>query len=364
MPNLILASSSQGVVLSLMAACFWAVSPICFASAGRRIGSLRVVVLRTVMASLLLWLILPLYGWTTLGSLPALPDARQFFWLAISALFGMAIGDGLIYEALVIIGPRRSTQILTLAPVAAIIPGWLWLGETLSWKTLIGVGLVLAGTSYAVLAGGKKDDRKADLPCEENSPCSPASSAAGARTDGSADAIRKTTAERDSVSVAPEIADLQPTSRGEPERGSAVGIGFAAAGALCVGFGAVAVRKAFLAGSMDVVAATAVRVTTAAVMLGLIPLCSGRIRHTLAGLRDAPTVRRLGLGVLAGPFLGMLCYIFAFKQLEAGLVSTMTATSPLFILPMLAIRYRLHIGWKVAGATALAIAGIACIRLQ
>lgn len=354
MSNLILASSSQGVVLSLMAACFWAVSPICFASAGRRIGSLRVVVLRTVMASLLLWLVLPLYGWTTLGSLPALPDARQFFWLAISALFGMAIGDGLIYEALVIIGPRRSTQILTLAPVAAIIPGWLWLGETLSWKTLIGVALVLAGTSYAVLAGGKKDDRKAELPCAEDSSSS----------DGSADAIRKTTAEKDRVSVAEEIADLQPTTRGEPGRVSTVGIGFAAAGALCVGFGAVAVRKAFLDGSMDVVAATAVRVTTAAIMLGLIPLCSGRVRHTLAGLRDAATVRRLGLGVLAGPFLGMLCYIFAFKQLEAGLVSTMTATSPLFILPMLAIRYRMHIGWKLAGATALAVAGIACIRLQ
>lgn len=338
--------SSQGIALGLMAACFWAVSPMCFASAGRRIGSYRVVTLRTLFAGALLWLILPGYAALS-GAALTLPDGRQFFWLALSGFLGMALGDALVYEALVIIGPRRSTQVLTLSPVAAILPGWIWLNEALTWHTLLGVALVLAGTSYAVLAGS---GRRGLSPFRKRE----------------GEALRGSKMGTVPLAASDEDEELNR----EPGRVSAAGIAFAAGGAICVGLGAFAGRKAFVIGQvpggheMDAAVATAVRVSSAAVMLFLVPVAMRRVRHTFAGLRDGHAVRRLALGIAAGPVSGMLCYIFALRDLEGGLVSTLTAMSPLFILPMMAARYRMHVGWKLAGAAALAVAGVAMIRLS
>lgn len=107
--------------------------------------------------------------------------------------------------------------------------------------------------------------------------------------------------------------------------------------------------------------ATVIRVGTATVMLWVIPLTCGHRGRTLAHLRDPFILGRLAGGVASGPICGMLRYLFALKNLEAGLVSTLVAMSPLFILPMVAVRYRMRIGLRITAATVLATAGAAFI---
>src|SRR5512143_279300 len=94
---------TAGVGLSLLTAFCWALSPMFFASAGRRIGSFPVVLLRSMLAGLLLVAVLPAYA-AARGGWPAAPSVGQVLWLAASGLSGMGIGDVLIYESLVLLG--------------------------------------------------------------------------------------------------------------------------------------------------------------------------------------------------------------------------------------------------------------------
>jgi drug/metabolite transporter (DMT)-like permease len=55
--------SILGISLSLLCAFLWAVAAMCWSSAGRRIGSFNICVLRCLLAALLLLLFLPLYLW-------------------------------------------------------------------------------------------------------------------------------------------------------------------------------------------------------------------------------------------------------------------------------------------------------------
>ncbi len=60
----------------------------------------------------------------------------------------------------------------------------------------------------------------------------------------------------------------------------------------------------------------------------------------------------------------MLAYVAAFRHLEAGLVSSLVALSPLVILPVAAWRHRARIGLPVILAAALAVSGVALIALR
>jgi drug/metabolite transporter (DMT)-like permease len=306
--------SLLGVVLSLITAAFWAVSPLFWASAGRRIGSFQVVLLRSILASVLLLLIfLPGYA-VLIHGCPTVPTCSQVFWLTISGLTGLVIGDVLLYEAFVLLGARRTSQVLMLQPVSAVLLGWFWLGEVLSRRTLAGIAVVLAATSYAVLAGHRP---------------------------------------------------WQEPSR-EPGRVSATGLFLAVLGALAVGVGSVTGRHAYEVPTrnLDPMVATVVRVVSATVLLWLIPLARGRVRRTVRYLRDPFVFSRVLPGTLAGPVLGMIGYLMSLRLLEAGVVSTLVAMSPLFILPIVALWYRVRIRPDVIAATAIACGGVAMICLH
>jgi len=309
-------SSPLGIALSLATAFLWALSPMLMASAGRRIGSVNTVVSRAAIAALLLLVTLPSYAWATGQELSSLwPNRAQLGWLVASGVMGMVVGDFLIYESLVLIGPRRTVQILTLAPATSVALGWSVLDEEFRGRTLLGVILVIVGTSYAVFAG-----RRPDL--DEN----------GKGT--------------------------------EPGGIHALGLLFAFGGAVCTGIGAVTGRKAFQLGQLDSLAATTVRVWTCAVCMWMVPLATGRVVTVLKSLRDRTALQRIVLGTLAGAFSGMICYVAALKYAEAGIVSTLVATAPLFIMPMVAFRYRTRITWDVIAAAVVAVLGVALITLR
>jgi len=321
-----------GPMLALAAAALWAVSPMFMASAGRRIGSFPVLLLRSLMASL------GLAVWIAVKSLWAgevvpMPDARQTAWLAFSGLLGMGIGDALIYEAFVTLGPRRTTQTLVITPAFTVVIGWLSIGETLSIGTLVGIAVILLATSYAVLAG-----RRAAAAAP---PSAPEVIAAGESGD------------------VESIDEEPPLPRAaEPGSVTVAGILFAVGGALCMAIGAVTGRQAFADGPpVDTHFATFIRVASAGVLIWLAPLIRRRALQTMALLRDRHILSRIAIGTVMGPFIGMSCYVASLKTTPVGLVSTLVATSPLFAIPVTMLRYRAKIGWDVIAAAAIAVAG-------
>ena len=116
-----------GEIAGLSVAFLWAVTSIFFAEAGKSIGSFRVNVIRLLIAVGLYTIVLLVVS----GQLfPDDLNSRQVFWLALSGLVGLVIGDGCGFKALVMIGPSLTTVMYSSAPIIATVVAWLFLDET------------------------------------------------------------------------------------------------------------------------------------------------------------------------------------------------------------------------------------------
>ena len=131
---------------------------------------------------------------------------------------------------------------------------------------------------------------------------------------------------------------------------------------LFAGAGAVLGRQAFTSQpELDALAATTVRVGSAALLLWLVPIATGTVPSVVRHLRDAPIRKRILLGTIAGPIVGMICYVAALKYAKAGTVSTLSAMSPIMIIPLVAWRYRSRVRKRAILAAVIAIAGVALL---
>jgi len=301
-------STTLGASLSLATAAFWAFSPFCFASASRRVGSVAVAILRAILGTVLLAMVLCVKVLVT-GSPLVLPGTAALILTVVSGIIGIGIGDLLGYEAFLLAGVQRTTLILTLAPVAAVITAWVGFGETLGMRELLGIALVMAGTAFSL----------------DN------------RYDGAS-----------------------ATSRPTPK-----GILLAVGSALCLGLGAVTMRWAYhFEPHVDTVLATTLRVAAGALFLTVIsPLLRCNLL-TASRTAGAHAWSRIGMGTLAGPFGGMLCYVTALSLTSAGLCSALSSASPLFVLLIAAVRFQTKPTPMSVCAGIVAVGGVAILVIR
>jgi drug/metabolite transporter (DMT)-like permease len=228
--------------------------------------------------------------------------------LVLSGLMGIFVGDSLLFTALNRLGPRRAGILFAFnAPMAALL-GWLLLGETLSWIAVSGIGVTAAGIALAILFGHR-----------------------GQAIDG-------LEAVKGSLAVG-------------------VGIGLCAALGQAVG---IIIARPLMVGGIDPFLASLVRVGVAAACLSVLlqlPIERAKARAPLtwkiAGF--TATVGFLGLGV------GMTLLLFALSGGKTGIISTLSATTPVIILPLLWLKtgQRPAIGaWAGAG---LVVSGMALL---
>ncbi len=59
----------------------------------------------------------------------------------------------------------------------------------------------------------------------------------------------------------------------------------------------------------------------------------------------------------------MIFYIAAFKFVSAGIAATFSSLSPVFILPYIAVRYKIPIRAEAIVGAVLAVTGVAVILL-
>jgi len=290
---------------ALGAAACWALTGILAARPAAALGALAFNRWRQLFAVLFFAAVVALAGsWRDLQPSAAVP-------LVLSGFFGIFVGDSLLFATLNRLGPRRTGVLYALnAPIAALI-AWLALGETLGPRTLAGIALTVGGVALAVLYGKRRG----------------------------------------------QLHELERV-RGPLWVGIVSGLGAASGQAL----GSILARPVMAAG-VDPFAASLVRVAIGTLCLSLLvrlPLASAGQKAPL----DARLAAQTALVAFVGLGVGMTLLLCALAGGKVGIVSTLSATSPAIILPMIWARTGER---PAAGAwvgAVLVVAGMALLFLR
>ena len=283
-------ASRAGAFVAIGTAACWTVTALSFESAGRRVGSLPVNLIRLVMALM----VFALFGLITRGTvLPAAIGANQAVWLLLSGLVGFVIGDMFLFQAFVTVGARLSMLIYSSVPVITAILGRVFLDERLAGLDLVGMGITIAGIVLVVLKAPAKVH----------------------------------TEDHVLHAVAVGVNEDLPTEAPHRLRGMLLAFGGAlgqAGGLVLAKFGATDGYDAF--------SATQIRTIAGIVGFSLLFVVLRKWRPTFAALKDGPAMRRIATGAFFGPFLGVSLGLLAAQLSSTGVAATIMATVPVLII--------------------------------
>jgi len=275
------------------------VTSMAFESAGKRVGSLAVNLIRLVFA----FVIFAVYTQITRGMwFPFDAGAERWMWLILSGLVGFVIGDLLLFQAFVVIGARISMLIMAMTPPFTAFISRLVLGEVLSPMNWLGMIVTLSGISMVIL----KRENKA----------------------------------------------LNGSKRGQMRLTTSYsikGIFLALGGALGQATGLVISKKGM--GDYDAFAASHIRVFTGMVGFTALLFILKRYPQVLLALKNREAMKRISLGSLFGPFLGVSFSLLAIQHTKAGIAATLMAIVPVLIIPPAIFIFKEKVNWKeIAGA--------------
>lgn len=291
-----------GELASILTAFCWSANSVCFTIAGRRVGSATVNVVRlwiALVAMVLLHLLLT-------GTFFPHAEGWRWWYLGISGLIGFAIGDAVLFEALVLLGPRLTMLIMTLWPVFAAVLAWVFLGQAMSRWTMLTMAVTLGGIALVV-----GDHRTA--------------------ADGS-----------------------RPKKLG-------LGILLTLGGALgqAVGF---LLSKYGLAGNYSPVSANLIRVAAGTLAITLWLLLRGHLVENFLRLKDRRASVLILLGGLSGPVLGVVLSLYAIGHAKfLGVASTLMSLSPVILLPVSVLLFNEKITGRAILGTVITLAGAAAL---
>lgn len=293
-----------GEIAAIITSFTFAINSALFTLAGREVGSVVVNRLRLVIASLLLMAA----QWIFLGTpWPVGVELDRWIWLGLSGIVGLVLGDAFLFQAFVLVGPRISMLMMSLAPILAAFIAWIFLGEALTFWQIMGIILTLIGVMWVVLEKNNKQG-----PQKENY-----------------------------------------------LRGVLFGLGGATGQAL-----GLVLAKNGLGGSFSPISGNFIRMFTAMIVIWLVTIIQKEFRTTIQQAIDFPSAmgKILG-GAFIGPFLGVSLSLFALQHTSVGVASTLMALPPIFILPVEYFYFRERLGWGSIAGTVIAMLGVAVLFL-
>ncbi len=266
-----------GEVAALATAGCFTVTAMAFESAGKRVGALSLNLIRLVIGLIFL----SIYNAIANGGFFPTASGYQWFWLVLSGLVGFVIGDLFLFRAFILIGARISMLIMSLVPPITALIGWFTLGEVLSGKEFLGMGITLSGIAIVMITRLERNNS----------------------------------------------LKLKFTGRGNIVMGGF----FALGGAIGQAAGLVLSKK----GMQDMNAFSATQIRIMAGMVGFLIVISvfRRWRRVYEGFRDFKAMKHMTLGSFTGPFLGVSFSLLAVQHTDTGVAATLMALIPVMIIP-------------------------------
>lgn len=294
-----------GQLAALGTSVLWTTTSTFFTLGGRQVGSVVLNRMRLLFAVVLL----VLAHLVLRTPLPTDISSERLFWLSLSGVIGLVLGDALLFQAFVMIGPRLSMLMMSLSPIMAALLAWIFLGEMLSTPQIFGMLIALAGVSMVVTAGNGGGENQID------------------------------------------------------RRTYFLGLLYALGGSAGQAIGLVAAKQG-LSGDFSALSGTLVRMLAAALVMWLITILRRQAGETFSRMRDHPKAFRYILaGSVTGPFLGVTFSLIAVQNTAVGIASTLMALPPVLLLPVGRTVFHEQIGWQAIVGTFVAIAGVAVLFL-
>ena len=291
-------NSHLGELSALVTAVCWTATSMAFESAGKKVGSLSVNLIRLLMALFLLGI----YTSLTKGHFwPSNAGEHAWFWLSLSGLIGFVAGDLMLFQAFVVVGARVSMLIMSLSPPLAALFGLIILGERMTLINLTGMIVTLTGIILVVLTrpgNGKK------------------------------------------------------IHFNFPLKGLLLAFGGASGQALGL------VLSKLGMGNLDPFMSTQIRIIAGIVGFTIVFSLLRRWTNVWEALRNQSAMKRISVGAFFGPFLGVSFSLMAIKYTSTGIASTLMALTPVMILLPARYIFKENITTKEVVGAFIAVAGV------
>lgn len=265
--------SHIGELSALLTAFCWTITAMAFESASLKVGSIAVNLIRLCFA----FIFLSLFNFFIRGYIFPI-DATSHTWLLLitSGIIGFVIGDLFLFESYTIIGSRIAMLIMTLVPPITAIISYFVLGENLSIKNLLGMFLTLLGISMVIINKNNGEQK------------------------------------------------LKITH-------SIKGLFFAFIGAVGQALGLVISKLGM--GSYNAFAATQIRIIAGIIGFAIVISFWRKWSNVNTAFKNRQAVKRITLGSVFGPFLGVSLSLFSIQHTNAGIASTIMSIVPVLIIP-------------------------------
>ncbi|MDC1296680.1 DMT family transporter, partial [Alphaproteobacteria bacterium] len=259
--------------IATMAALCWAVASLISADVTRTIGGLAFNRLRLFFVSvMLISYTFYLETWNTIN--------QDFLAIILlSGIVGIFLGDTMLFIALQKIGPRRNNILFSLAAPFTVILNILFLNEIMSLINLLGCIIVFFGVVFAIAYGNNRD-----------------------------------------------INHRWEVVEGNIYIGVTLGIG----AALCQAVGLIMMKPVLSMGA-DPIASASLRTAVSCIFLAFTFFFNYEIFKSKTPL----TLKIVGQSIISGFLgmaLGMSLLLIALQKADAGIVATLSSTSPVMIL--------------------------------
>ena len=290
-----------GELSALSAAFLWAFTSYVFTSATNRLGTIQLNIDRMAYASVLLLITIGIFGLNTEVSF------LQIFYLTISGIIGLILGDSFLFKAFQEIGPRLTILVYSSNPAFAAILAFLVFGETLNIWGILGIVITLFGISLVIM--------------EKNN----------GRSQHSA---------------------------------NFKGLFLAFLGAIGQAGGLIFAKLAFNEGDIHSLVATLVRIGSAVLIMLPIALIFKRYKNPFKlYYQDRKSFQLVSIGSVIGPYLGISLSFIAITNTNIGIASTLLSTVPIVMLPLNYYIYKEKLSYKSIIGAFIAVGGVSILFL-
>lgn len=292
------ASMLTGCLAALISAAAWALGDILWSRIGEKISPYSMNIGKGIIGSFYFFIVL-----LVIGARPV--TLRDVFFLGMSGVFGIAIGDTLFFASLRNLGPRLASLLGSLIPVCIALSAFIFLGERPSYWTLLGISLTVAGLTWVLM---------------EHAP--------------SAGVIKNRT----------------------------LGIKCGVMAVVCTTAGVLLAKVGLK--SSPTIEATSIRLIFGVLGLMVGGLVSRQLKVWVTPIRRLRLIKDISFAVFVVVFGGFWMSIVALKYTDASVAGALTATTPLFMLPLSAIMQKEKISFRACLGAFIAVTGVILIMTK